>query len=269
VAPPGWKIPLYRAALRRHRQFQEITGAALVGLFLGLLDADDRVLLDEEYYDSATEPVEGAQRRYDDERLVDRGLFDWERRAVEEHFEPGGSVVILGAGAGREVLALLEAGFDARGYDPHPGLVERGSRLLAERGHPDRLERSERSSLPPEIADADAIVLGWGMYTLIAGRSVRVELLRQAAARLRPGAPLLLSFFPAPERMRQLRVAHAIAGAVSRLRGARPPELGDWLLPNFVHLFTEDAIRAELDEAGFDLRGWWREPYGHAVATRR
>jgi hypothetical protein len=40
-------------------------------------------------------------------------------------------------------------------------------------------------------------------------------------------------------------------------------------MPNFVHLFTEDDIRAEAGEAGFDLRGWWSEPYGHAIATRR
>ncbi|HEY1360134.1 MAG TPA: class I SAM-dependent methyltransferase [Thermoleophilaceae bacterium] len=269
MARPGWKIAVYRAALRRHSQLQEVTSALLVGLFLGLLDADDRVRIDEEYYDNATGNVDGVSGRYDDETMVDRGLADWERAAVEEHFRAGDSVIVLGAGAGREVLALLEAGFDARGYDPHPRLVERGSQLLAERGHPNRLDVSERSSLPADSGEADAVVLGWGMYTLIAGRSARVALLRQMAERLRPGSPVLLSFFPAPPRARQLRIAHALARALSRLRGARPPELGDWLMPNFVHLFTEDDIRAEAGEAGFDLRGWWSEPYGHAIATRR
>jgi hypothetical protein len=59
-----------------------------------------------------------------------------------------------------------------------------------------------------------------------------------------------------------------IASAVRRLRRDEPVELGDWLAPNFFHLFSEEEIRAELRDAGFRVDHYAGQPYGHALARR-
>jgi hypothetical protein len=256
---------LYARALRRQAQAQRVLGAVTGGVFLGLLDREHRARVDQNYYDGASELIEGVERAYTDEEMVRSGLFDWEQRTIEEHFPPGAAVAVVGAGAGREVLALLEAGYDARGYEPHPGLARRGAELLENAGHPGRLHGSQRDTFPGG-GPLDAAVVGWGAYGLIGGRATRVDLLRGARARLSPGDPLLVSYMPRPPASRYLDVVHRIASPIRRLRRAEPPEIGDCLLPNFVHYFTEAEIRAELEAAGFAPAFLAAHPYGHALA---
>ena len=263
------KVRLYRQALKRQAQVQRGISAVTTGLFLGLLDEDDRARIDQDYYDDAWETVEGVPARYGDEAMVRSGLFEWERKAVDAHFPPGAVVAVVGAGAGREVLALAEAGFDAHGYDPHTGLVARGRALLEAEGHVDRLHQSERDTLPRLPEGVGVVVVGWGVYTLIAGRRRRVELLAAARAELPPGAPVLLSFFPRPERSRYLTLVHRLASTVRRLRGAPAPEPGDSLMPNFVHYFARAEIEEELAAAGLELLDFGDRPYGFAVGHVR
>src|SRR3712207_8039106 len=54
------------------------------------------------------------------------------------------------SGAGREVLALLERGFDAAGWEPNAALVEAGTEMLARHGHPGRLHAVARDAFPPD-----------------------------------------------------------------------------------------------------------------------
>ncbi len=261
------KVELYARALRLHTQLHKLAYAGIVGLFLGWLDQEDRARIDEDYYDSVRELVDGEPRRYADEAMVRSGLSEWERSAVLTHFTPGCSVIVVGAGAGREVLALLEEGFDARGYDPHPGMVQEGAALMEAQGHPGRLLLSPRDVLPPVEETVGAVVVGWGAYSLIAGRGRRIALLKQAAASLTPGGSVLLSFIVRPPDARRLQLAHRIGLLVSRIRGTEARELGDWLMPTFFHYFTRAEIESELRGAGLALVTFSEEPYGHAIGV--
>lgn len=236
---------LARAALASARLPNRIahgSRALLSGLWLGLLSDAGLRRLDELYY-------EGTDL-YRTKEWNERGLFDWESDLVERHLPPGGRVLVAACGGGREVLALLEAGFDAVGYEPHAELADYGRRLLSEHGHPARVHPAPRDELP--AGPADALILGWGAYSLVHGRARRVALLAPAVRILPSGAPLLLSFFHRTGDTRELRLARGVANALRRAARREPVELGDTLAPNRVRLFSEGELRDELREAGLE-----------------
>lgn len=231
--------------------------AAFDGVWLGVLDHEAMRLIDESYYDEA--------RKYADETYNRRGLNAWEHDALERFFAGRERIVVTGAGGGREVLALLELGYDSVGFEPNLKLVRFGEGLLARSGYPDRLRHVDRDAWPADSGPCDGVIVGWGSYMLIPGRRRRVAFLREARARLEPGAPLLVSFFPRSGRPGYLRVVAAIGGRIRRLRGAEPLELGDAMERNYVHYFDRAEIGSELHEGGFELAWYDAAGYGKAV----
>jgi hypothetical protein len=100
---------------------------------------------------------------------------------------------------------------------------------------------------------------------LTATSGARVALLRHVREQLEPGAPVLISFYLRGAEERNYRLACTVANLV-RLPRSRPRiELGDMLAPNFVHCFTLDEARDELNAAGFDVAFSSSDGYGHAV----
>jgi SAM-dependent methyltransferase len=259
---------LARAYLRsvawRRKLFDRVN-ADLDGLMLGLMTAQDLVAVDEHYYRSR-HSRDGLAYSYGDDAHNTSGLFDWEQAAIATHFPEGGRIVVTGAGAGREVLALLEAGYDAVGFDPNRELVEAGQRLLAERGHPDRLHVIARDQFPDASGGWDGVVVGWGSYTHLSSRARRVDFLQAARRRLQPGAPLLLSgFLREPGDWYHERVFR-MANRLRRVLRRPPVELGDTLFGTFVHRFTPAELEGELRSGGFAVIDVIAEPYGHAIA---
>lgn len=235
------------------------------GCFLGLMDRDDLVVVDRGFYAVAREPVDGRPHRYTDAEHIKSGLAEWEQAALDAHFPRGARVVVTAAGAGREVIGLLECGFDPLGFEPNEDLAAVGATLLTAEGHGARLRVSRRDEFPRDAPQTDAVVVGWGSYMLIPGRQRRIAFLRGARKRLRPGAPLLVSFFERPPS-RYFRVVHSVAAPLRRLRRSEPVELGDALVPNFVHYFLRDEVQSELTASGFRLVHYASRPYAHAVA---
>ncbi len=258
---------MYRAALGRKNSLFARANALFDGFWLGMLDRDSLAQFDELHYDTRRERVgSGAAYRYDDDRWNLRGLSDWERAAIEQHFPSSGRIVVTGAGGGREVLALLERGYDAVGFEPHPRLVQAGAALLERRGHAHRLMVSRRDAFPAEVGACDAIIVGWGSYSLMSGRRRRVEFLRGARACLPVDGPILVSFLARQGGERLLGTVSKTANLLRRVRRSEPTEIGDALIPNFVHRFADEELTTELEEAGFLIDTYRRHPYGHAVA---
>lgn len=253
------------SSYRVRRRAFEVLDALLDGLWLGTFSRDQLARIDETHYDALVERNASVSFRYSDERWNTNGLRPWEAAAVEQAFPAGARVVVTGAGGGREVLALLERGYDAVGYEPHSGFVAAGDDLLTRRGHPGRMRAMARDGFP-DAEPFDALLVGWGSYMLTPGRAHRTAFLHGARERMPVGAPALLSFFVrSPDERDYVRLA-AVANLLRRLRGLEPAEVGDALRPNYVHHFTREELAAELAGAGFALSSYDERPYGHAVA---
>ena len=258
------RVRAYLAWHRARRALRTVTDAVQTGLWLGAMDGAALDALDDAFY------ARSASYTGDAHNL--RGLFPWERTALDAYFAGRRRVLLLGAGGGREALALARDGVRVDAFEPNPALAAYGAALLARTGCEARLAPLPRGALPPP-GDYDAAVVGWSAYMLIPGRARRIDLLRGVAARLPPGAPLLLSFWTRAGDGRRERIVAGVGSAVRRLRGRPPLESGDDLAPNFVHRFTAEEVRAELAAAGFRAARFEPEgagPYdsGWAVGVR-
>jgi hypothetical protein len=275
AVPVTGKARLYRLARAGSRRLLARAGshrllaaadAVHAGLWLGLLDRPDLHALDQLRYDAA------AGYRQDAHNL--RGLFDWERQALGEHFGRTGSLLVLGAGGGREVLALARLGYAVTGYECNPTLLRAGRQLLARTGGGAELRGIARDQAPRDGGGHDGVIVGWSAYTLIPGRPERVAFLAGLRLCVPAGAPVLVSFFSRPEHCLRTRIVTAVANATRRLRRARPVDPGDDLTPDFVHRFTRAELAAELRAGGFGLvefrpQGPGRYDSGYAVGTAR
>lgn len=230
------------------------------GVWLGLLSDSDLDAIDERFH--VDRPP------YLDEGYNESGLFPWERHAVEEYFSGGSRVAVTAAGGGREVLALRRLGFEALGFESHPALAGAARGLLAAKGWREAVARCERDVWPTGER-FDAAVVGWGSYTLIRSREERIAFLRGATRSLPVGAPILLSFFGCETHGFGPRVTAALANAVRAARGRERVRLGDSLVPQFAHVFTQAEVTRELREGGFDVVDYRPVPFPHVIAERR
>ena len=225
---------------------------------------------DREDLAAATAQAYARWSRYADREYNASGLSSWEVEVLERHFAGCRSLLVTGAGGGRECVALARRGLDVVGFDCSPSLVRHAKALLNELGLGAAIVLAEPDGVPSGLPVFDGVVVGWGAYMHIPGRGSRIEFLRRLREHVKDGGPILLSFFTRPERSRPLLWTWRIARAVRRLRGSRlAVELGDSLRDTFDHHFTEGEVRGELAEAGFEMLRFAASPYGHAVGVAR
>jgi hypothetical protein len=229
------------------RQLRHAWRATVNGVRLGLLDDAALRALDERYYDASDVYVTADWN--------ERGLFAWEQTAVRELFSPGARLLVVACGGGREVLALLAAGYDAYGCESHPALRAFADDLLSSRGHGGRVEPAPRDEVP-DGPPCDGIVIGWGAYSLVAGHPRRVGFLRGAGGGWGGGGGLLLSGFGHEAPGSELALTARLANGLRRVRGRERVELGDTLAPNRARILTRADLEHEASAAGFDLLSW-------------
>ena len=270
VSRPSRRVRQFYASRRLERRLLRGVDAAFRGAWLGLLDRDALAVLDASFYRTTREKHDGRSLSYLDQEWTRRGLFDWEHRAIEAAFPPAGRVVVTGAGGGREMLPLLDMGYEVTGYEPHGGLVAAGTAFLAQEGHMAQLLQNRPDEFP--VGGAwDAVIVGWSSYMLIPGRKRRVAFLQAARRSVSVGAPLLASFYlRTAEDEARLRLQSRIANVLRWLRRGERVELGDDfatdVVTNFVHRFSSDEIIDEFAAGGWKVASFHRDPYPHVVA---
>lgn len=239
-------------------------GLALVhgvvdGVSLGMLDGAEVDAVGRAYHATGSECLRRSHNR--------GGLFRWEEAALAERFTAVSRLVVLAAGAGREVIALARRGVVADGYEPDPTLRRLGNDLLVELGLDATIAEMEPSVVPPFNGDYDGAIVGWGAYSLITPRATRVAFVAELVRRLPAHAPVLVSGMTRPVNERYLATVHATAASVRRVRRRERPELGDTVQPNLTHLFTVDELREELAAAGLHVLDAGSGDYGWAVGA--
>jgi SAM-dependent methyltransferase len=219
--------------------------AVYEGVWLGVLRRADLHAIDQRFYDH------NAAYHGDAHNL--RGLFPWEVEAMEA-FDSCRRILVIGAGGGREVLALARLGREVEGYECNAALVAFAQDFLPRQGCATRVRLLPRDEVPAAGEPFDGIIIGWSAYTLIPGRAHRIRLLRRLRPLARPGGLLLLSFFTREGEGPRFRVSAGVANGIRAVLRRERVERGDALAPNFVHYFVAEEIATELREAGWEAR---------------
>lgn len=249
-----WLASTYHALNALHAFLR----ACFAGFWLGVLKRETLLEIDDAFYSRA------PQYRADEYNR--RGLWSWEDRLVSRYFGSCKRVLVVGAGGGREVLALARRGYEVHGVECNADLVRAANLLLEREALLLPCVRFAPPDTCPDVgAGYDGLIIGWGAYMLIQGRARRVALLRSMRGHVEPGAPLIVSFFFRSPAARRFHVTAVIGNTLRWLLRRERVELGDALEPEYVHYFTKDQVAAELEEGGFTLGYYSEDGYGHCV----
>jgi hypothetical protein len=217
------------------------------GFWLGVLERKDFESIDHYYY---AEMV----KSYHDSMWNLKGFFDWEKIAIDSYFKGCRSIMVTGAGAGREVIALEKMGYTVDGFECNPDLVKSGNEILKGIGINAKLQLMPRNECPEVPGQYDGVVVGWGMYMLVQGKDARIKLIKGLYTKITENGPLLISFYPRSHGWRYYSTVAKLANIIKFVLKRRPIETGDDLIEcNYGHYFTKEEIASEFHEAGFQL----------------
>ncbi len=251
-------LKIYHRSRRILTRFLTIVNACFIGFWLGILPKKLLHLADQDYYNTT--------KMYCDLTYNKQGLWQWEKQAIETYFQARQSLLLIGAGGGREVYALAKMGYRVDGYECNPKLVEFANQLLSAESLDSKVRLLERDCIPQTETQYEGAIIGWGAYMLIQGKANRVQFLKQLRSVLAVKAPILISFYHHANKGNFYFKAVVTTGNVFRRLFRRDLlEIGDDLSPEFVHYFNQTEIEQELKEAGFELALYGSQEYGHAV----
>ncbi|MFI5339007.1 MAG: class I SAM-dependent methyltransferase [Candidatus Methylomirabilales bacterium] len=208
-------------------------------------------------------------------RLTGTGLCPIEREILDRHLKPGGRLLDIGCGAGREALGLARAGFQVIGIDIAPRMIE-AARVNAQREGLRVTFRVQNATDLDEPLDSFDGAYWAGSYHHIPGRSLRIETLRRIMRALTRDGALILMVVYRERRwlLSRSRLVNLLRKAMRRLPGPwRFSEPGDGYMREiseasdpqeqvFFHDFsTPGEVRAEIEAAGLSAEevapGWW------------
>jgi SAM-dependent methyltransferase len=208
-------------------------------------------------------------------RPTGEGLQPVERELVLRYLRPGGRVLDIGCGAGREAIGLAREGFQVVGIDIAPRMVEAARANAQQEGLAITFRVQSATDLdePPGSFDG---AFWTGSYQHVPGHAFRIKTLRRIMQALTPNGPLILLVAYGEERglLSRSRLVDLLRKALRLLPGGwRLSEPGDVYMretsdasdpraPCFYHVFpTAAEVRAEIEAAGLTAKevspGWW------------
>ena len=214
------------------------------------------------------------------------GLFSWEARILSSPpFPKSGRILLGAAGAGRELVALVERGFEVVAFDPclpfadaARSIVPREKAEVVHASYGDLVDAAHgRGGVLAPLCRGkrfDAVVLGWGSLSHVMPSSSRVELLR-AVRELAPDAPVLASFGlvtdPLAVGAGKGRVRNALRRAFVALGAPGTSEDRDHFLTTtgFFSYLTHDELARLAWDAEYEVALFEEAPYPHAVLLPR
>jgi hypothetical protein len=250
-------VRFYFRVYRAMERFSTLVSMGYSGFWLGVLTSEQLHAIGEVRY--------GGESFYWTDEYNKKGLWGWEKRVVERDFAGHGHLLLAAAGGGREVFALRQLGIQVDGFDADAGLVRFANEFLEREGMTPDIKLAPWDRCPDFDGKYDGVIVGWGGYTHIRGRERRVMFLRELRDRVAVGSPILLSFYTVTVDNRLFRGIPRIGNVLARIFRRDRVEFGDCLIPNYAHFFTEEQIKSELKESGFEMISFEKVEYGHSV----
>ncbi len=264
MRPIGRLIRVLAVLLNRIGGLFERGSFILNGLLPALLPAAELTKLIRAHYDSS---YRDAYRHFSNDQY-EWSLEKWEEDVLHRHKILSGTMLVLGAGVGRETIALAKLGLWVVGLDINHEALRTAARMG--RGTPAVFVQADFTALPFGSIAFDYILLSGIMYSSIPGRRRRQAWLRSLSNHLKDGGCAVLNFlvdrWPSTRSRRLVETFNRLA---VKLPGANPAyQAGDTCAQcHFLHAFKDEAeIMSELLEAGVTVEelNWSR---GFAVLT--
>jgi len=189
---------------------------------------------------------------------VKKGLDEIEKKFLERYKMTSGRFLVLGCGAGREVIALAKSGFDCVGIDFVDELIEAAKKNAAGEKVKASFQKQDIIELTREKAYFDYAMLSSFMYSCFLVRKKRVELLKNIKNALKPGGKLLLTLDFARSKPKYKKLKYLIRKIIILLTMGNThyqygnTVIGEYNYFNFIHNFSgQEEFLEEVTEAGF------------------
>jgi len=204
---------------------------------------------------------DGAESYLSDEKITS-GLYDWEWYLLEYYTKADDSIVMIGAGSGRELYMLTQRVLEVKAYECSWPMVNYANDFFRREGIKAQIHHLPANIIPSDRCDV--FWMGWGVYTHLMGSEKRIEMLRQIARNLKPDGRIFLSFWFEHRSEIQIETIRK----VNRLINKRIIEPGESFKGKFWgKYYTREQIENEATAAGLTLAYFGTEGYGHAVLT--
>ena len=190
---------------------------------------------------------------------VDFGLTPFERRLFAAWLRPSDRVLLIGSGAGRDLVGLRRLGYDVTGLEQVPELVDRSRRNLARHGLTAPVVHGFVETAP--LANYDAVVWSDFCYGCVHPSQTRIATLARLRDCLAPDGRMLIGYMTFAS---QMRASEWLARIAARLAGADwQPEPGDAIARDplalgvlrLLHHFRSGEIEHECAAAGLRIVG--------------
>lgn len=244
------------------RRFQALAGLVsrfsnfLYGLLPLVLRSSQLVRLVQDTYVSRYQ----SDRHYLTEpALLDALLAPWELDLVSRYGFESGRTLVMGAGLGRESIAIARRGTKVVGIDSNPIAMRFATRFAEAHKIPAAFHQADFLMLPYAPGSFDFAFLTTLMFSSIPGLELRQAWLMELGRLLKPGGLLFLSFVALPAGLQVSRLARfrkSVNRLLAKLPGTNPAyQIGDECATgHFLHEFQNEAeLRNELDGAGVSL----------------
>ncbi|MDP2939187.1 MAG: class I SAM-dependent methyltransferase [Candidatus Omnitrophota bacterium] len=122
---------------------------------------------------------------------VTKGLADIERQVFDKYLKKEGRCLLLGCGAGREVIPLVGAGFEVVGLDLVEGLIFSANKLAEKKGIKLQLLVGDMRCLMFKDNTFDTVIFAAGIIQLLSQKQ-KIEVLTEAKNLLRKNGSIIL-----------------------------------------------------------------------------
>lgn len=238
------------------RVFDQIAGLVfrvqqlLTGILPVLLSPKEMIRLIRNHYDDSYQDVAANHP----ETCYKWTLESWEEDVIVRHKMTSGTILVLGAGVGRESIALAHRGFLVVGLDINRESLSVASQQAMARGMHLLFAQGDFLAIPIGPARVDYVFMSGIMYSSIPGRQQRQAWLRSLRTCMNEHGLVVLNFLIAREiETRTHRLIHRLNRWLMTLPGTNQSyQLGDTCSQShFLHAFVdEEEIQSELREAG-------------------
>ena len=148
-----FRVRCFKYADRWFARIGKLLSAVHEGFWLGYLSADDLNAITADHF--------SASQLYKSREHNLSGFLPWEAPLIERYFQRGCKILIAGAGAGREVLALRKAGYEAEGFECSLPLIRAGQEIFDHLGERYDIITCAPDAVPSGTPDYDGLIVGW------------------------------------------------------------------------------------------------------------